>query len=150
MKRFRACFLAASLAFIFGLTVDSFNPNTIARNEVLELTHKLNEALLKNDQCFLSEIHADDIYLNVNERERTETKKEFLNNLNSSPLNLKSIQTFFVFVEVNENEAKVSYRLTATFKFDDGEDGEFYGSETLIFEKQQGEWKIVSIYVQRL
>lgn len=147
MKTFLTYFLSLTVTFVIGFTVNSFNTNTIAENEVLKSLNDTNKAIINNDQRFLREIYADEVL--TPQYNRKISKDQLLKFIDSFDSQLKSIWNFFVSVEIEEEKAKVSYWSYQRFIPNDGSPFDFFGEYTVGLEKQNGKWKIVSIYIER-
>jgi hypothetical protein len=145
MKKILINLFVLSLTFLVGLGLDSIHPNTIAKNEVLQLIDEFHNAEVNGDGEKLRLILADEIQSKVRNGEvETVSSNKFVKFINE--LELDSIWTGFYFTEIQGDEIIVHFFMAIKFEDRNKDSFDHLGSYSYAFGKDGKHWKLNSIH----
>ena len=146
MKKSAACFFILVLTFLIGFIFYTNSSTGIAENEVLNLVKQFHHAQIYKNEAELKRILSDKIQTFRLSEPTNATQEKLLTTVKQAEI--ESIKTDFVFIDVTGENAKVSFEMNMKFRSDTEIPVVHHGSYVYLFEKQQGEWKLIEIHLE--
>ena len=116
--------------------------------EVLKVEEERNQAVLKGDADVLDRIYSDD-FAYTNESGETPSKAQFVANFRSGKRKFSKYVHDDIHVHVYGNTVVLNGRSTSTYLYN----GEVYQDPrrfTLVYVKQDGQWRVVALHVSTI